>query len=280
MLGNWGEERLVSTVHACAASLGNLETTVILVRVAWPYITETRSRSHLQDTALFNQAAPYALGKVGKWMVLRTNNWQQYSTYITARMCLSDGYIRPSQIYLRGLTVCIMLRVHFGKAEAAYCHSQTSKPWPCMILESYIYFTEYLSVLFQLTYLDELYGECNWTARKCVNSGYQALFTPWPNYTGLQVRCPNMWIAMVRICALHTISNIACSLVPRPQTRTRNETILHAESFLWAVSLCATVWTCRDCQYLTCHSWDLLKLDLYTVNNGSLSSGLSSTPVT
>ena len=24
-----------------------------------------------------------------------------------------------------------------------------------------VYFTEYLSVLFQLTYLDELYGECN-----------------------------------------------------------------------------------------------------------------------
>ena len=44
-LGNWGEERLVSTVRACAAPqvfVGNLETTVILVRVARPYITETR----------------------------------------------------------------------------------------------------------------------------------------------------------------------------------------------------------------------------------------------
>ena len=44
-IGNWGEERLVSTVRACAAPqvfVGNLETTVILVRVARPYITETR----------------------------------------------------------------------------------------------------------------------------------------------------------------------------------------------------------------------------------------------
>ena len=44
-LGNWGEERLVSTVRACAAPqvfVGNLETAVILVRVARPYITERR----------------------------------------------------------------------------------------------------------------------------------------------------------------------------------------------------------------------------------------------
>ena len=44
-LGNWGEERLVSTVRACAAPqvfVGNLETTVILVCVARPYITGTR----------------------------------------------------------------------------------------------------------------------------------------------------------------------------------------------------------------------------------------------
>ena len=44
-LGNWGEERLVSTVCACAAPqvfVGTLETTVMLVCVAQPYITETR----------------------------------------------------------------------------------------------------------------------------------------------------------------------------------------------------------------------------------------------
>ena len=32
-------------------------------------------------------------------------------------------------------------------------------------------------MLFQRTYLDELYGECNGTAHTCVNSGYQALFS-------------------------------------------------------------------------------------------------------
>ena len=38
---NWGEQHLVSTVRTCAAPLvfvGNLETTVILVCVARPYI--------------------------------------------------------------------------------------------------------------------------------------------------------------------------------------------------------------------------------------------------
>ena len=77
-LGNWREERLVSTVRACAAPqvfVGNLETTVILVRVARPCITETRESFTRQDAALFNQAVPYALSKVGKpRMVLRTNN--------------------------------------------------------------------------------------------------------------------------------------------------------------------------------------------------------------
>ena len=59
--------------------MGNLETTVILVRVARPYITETRESFYTykttEGTALFNQAVPYAFGKVGKpGMVLRTNN--------------------------------------------------------------------------------------------------------------------------------------------------------------------------------------------------------------
>ena len=50
---------------------GNLETTVILVRVAR---LKPGSRLHLQVAALFNQAVPYALDKVGKpGMVLRTN---------------------------------------------------------------------------------------------------------------------------------------------------------------------------------------------------------------
>ena len=65
MLSKIGKEHLVSTVHACATPqvfLGNLETTVILVRVARPYITESWELLQLQDT----------FGKVGKpGMVLK-----------------------------------------------------------------------------------------------------------------------------------------------------------------------------------------------------------------
>ena len=50
----------------------------------------------------------------------------------------------------------------------------TSKPWPRMMLESYIlpnicpcYFSLRIS-----------YGECNGTTHACVNSGYQALLSP------------------------------------------------------------------------------------------------------
>ena len=60
-----------------------------------------------------------------------------------------------------------MLCGKFRKAEAAYRHPHTWKLWPRMMLESYI-----LPNIFQLTYVDELYGECNGTARACANSGY------------------------------------------------------------------------------------------------------------
>ena len=87
--------------------------------------------------------------------------------------------------FLWGLTVCIVLHVHFGKGEAVvYRHPQASKPWPCMMLELYTYSTEHLSVIFQLTYLDELYGECNRTA--CANSGYQAFFSPITKRLGMK----------------------------------------------------------------------------------------------
>ena len=78
----------------------------------------------------------------------------------------------------------------WGLTRSVSCFASTSdlKPWPRMTLESYI-FTKYLSVLFELMYLNDLhvYGECNRTARACVNSGYQALFSP--NYSGLQCSC-------------------------------------------------------------------------------------------
>ena len=103
--------------------------------------------------------------------------------YIMARMCLY-GKIRPGRISLGSYRVCIVLYVHFGKAEAAYRHPQISNHDAGVV-----YFTEYLSVLFhdQLTYLDELNGECNGTARACVNSGYQALFSPITEHLGTRL---------------------------------------------------------------------------------------------
>ena len=53
------------------------------------------------------------------------------------------------------------------------------------------YFTEYL---FQLMYLNELHGECNGTAHACVNSGYQALFSPITEYLGTTI--------LLQVCVL------------------------------------------------------------------------------
>ena len=72
--------------------------------------------------------------------------------------------------------VCIVLRVE-GKGRSGVSPS-TDFETMASHDAGVVYFTEYLSMLFQLTYLDELYGECSGTARACVNSGYQALFSP------------------------------------------------------------------------------------------------------
>ena len=64
-----GEECLVSTVHGCVAprvSLGNLETIVILVRVARHCITESRESLHLDAALFIQQSLSVALCKVGK----------------------------------------------------------------------------------------------------------------------------------------------------------------------------------------------------------------------
>ena len=44
----------------------NLETAVILVRVDDRTLLKHGCHLHLQDAALFSQAVPYTLGKVGK----------------------------------------------------------------------------------------------------------------------------------------------------------------------------------------------------------------------
>jgi len=75
-----------------------------------------------------------------------------------------------------------MPRIHFGKAEAAYCHHGLAShvpTWCSCTLQLYILSNisprYYLQV--QLTYLNEFYGECSRTAHPIVNSGYQALLS-------------------------------------------------------------------------------------------------------
>ena len=63
-----------------------------------------------------------------------------------------------------------------------------------------VYFTEYLSVLFQLTYLDELYGECNGTVRACVNCGYQALFSPITERLGTRLLNHTEFLLYITCC--------------------------------------------------------------------------------
>ena len=86
--------------------------------------------------------------------------------------------------------VCIVLRVHFRKAEAAGVSPSPDFETMASHDAGVVYFTKYLSVLFQLTYLDELCGECNGTAHACVNSGYQALFSPITKRQGTRLFWP------------------------------------------------------------------------------------------
>ena len=73
-------------------------------------------------------------------------------------------------------------RIHFGKSEAAYCHNRHASygsAWCSCTLQSHILpnISPCYYLQDQLTYLDELYGECNGTACVCTNSGYQALLS-------------------------------------------------------------------------------------------------------
>ena len=85
------------------------------------------------------------------------------------------SYIRPGRIYLAMGSYCL-----YRASRPLRSGVSTSTDFETMASNDVgaVYFTEYLSVLFQLTYLNELYRECNGTARACVNSGYQALFSP------------------------------------------------------------------------------------------------------
>ena len=129
----------------------------------------------------FNKAVSHAHGKVG--MPRRALKDVQLITIqhiYTARTCLY-GYRQIWQVHMHE-SYCLYFvpYIHFGKAESAYRHHRHASygsAWCSCTLQSYIlpnispcYYRQV-----QLTYLDELYGECSGTARACANSGYRSL---------------------------------------------------------------------------------------------------------
>jgi len=131
----------------------------------------------------FNKAMSCALGKVGSqechW---RTNNW--WRLYGKEVFCMAtNGYSKYT------CTVCNHASHPRWKAEVACCHrglasygsTRCSYTLPSYILPN-ISVCCYLWV--QLTYLNELYGECN---RTCVNSGYQVLLSNFCQVPGMRL---------------------------------------------------------------------------------------------
>ena len=113
------------------------------------------------------------------------------------------SYIRPGRIYLAMGSYCLYRDSRPLRKDRSSVSTSTD-------LASHdagaVYFTEYLSVLFQLTYLDELYGECNGTARACVNSGYQALFSPITECLGTRQPPPPLPLNSIFILTLDAAS--------------------------------------------------------------------------
>ena len=75
------------------------------------------------------------------------------------------SYIRPGRIYLAMWSYCLYRALRpLRKGRSGVLTSTDFKTMASHDAGA-VYFIEYLSVLFQLTYLDKLYGECNGTAR-------------------------------------------------------------------------------------------------------------------
>ena len=111
-------------------------------------------------------------------------------------MCLY-GFIRPGRIFY-GVLPFVTCFASLRKGRSGVTLSTNLET---MVLHDagVVYFTEYLSVLFQLTYLNELYGECSVTACACVNSGYQALFSPITEPLGTRLITPLILMAQTAL---------------------------------------------------------------------------------
>ena len=117
-------------------------------------------------------------------MALKDEQLMAIQHIYTARRRVCMATDKYGKYHPWDLPFVFMPHIHFGKAEVAYRnHGLASyvSTWCSCTLQSYILLNifefpcYYLQV--QLKYLDELHGECSGTARRCVNSGKQALLS-------------------------------------------------------------------------------------------------------
>ena len=95
------EERLVSIVHAFTAPQafqGNLETTVILVCVAPPYLLIHVSRYIYMQPSSFNKPVLCANGKIGK---------SRMAVKDEQVMAIQHIYTARTYLFAMNLTICI-----------------------------------------------------------------------------------------------------------------------------------------------------------------------------
>jgi len=154
--------------------LGNLETTVIWVRGAWPYSTE--SRESLQSSVRSTKPCrvPSVRLKSQKWH-WRTNSWWRYSTFILARTFVWLLMDMASHCY-EFLPFASMSRAS-QPLWKGWSGSHDSAQCSCSLL---VYFYRIFLCYYpwvQLTCLDELYREYNGNAHTCASSGYQVLLS-------------------------------------------------------------------------------------------------------
>ena len=130
---------------------------------------------YIQPCSL-NKAVPCALGKVGK---PRTALKDKHLMGIQHTYNGKDLFVRlQTDVASPLLHTVFVSRIHFGKQNSHTNTSHGSALCSCT-LQLYILLTispcYYLRV--QLTYLEELHGQCNGTAHTCVNRGYQVLLS-------------------------------------------------------------------------------------------------------
>ena len=138
----------------------------------------TSRSSSVRSTKLYRMPSVRLESQEWHWRTNNSNTARLYSKHVFVWLPTDTA---ARQVYTYELLPFVFVpRIHFGKAEEAYRYPELASygsAWCSYSLESYILPNispcYYLQI--QLTYLNELYGE--WTARACVNSGYQVLLS-------------------------------------------------------------------------------------------------------